>query len=178
MAQDEMLSLMKEKQRDALSSERHQYNRARSDMNKWLTRDDVSEDSTAMMYAQELQKVNRLKNQALRPQPLPVQMVPPPTTSTETPAQKEATEQQEPTNILEKQIVDSVPKTMQSRAKLLIRTMKQHPDVLGWNERGQLVYEGSAVPHSNIVDLVNDVLRKRKGFHPEHSKTFLKGLAS
>ena len=30
---------------------------------------------------------------------------------------------------------------------------------------------------SNIVDLVNDVMRKRKGFNPKHSNTFAKELA-
>ena len=41
---------------------------------------------------------------------------------------------------------------------------------------GQLVLEGSIVPNSNIVDLVNDIMRKRKGFNPEHSNTFAKVL--
>ena len=35
---------------------------------------------------------------------------------------------------------------------------------------------GSTIPNSNIVDLVNDVMRKRKGFNPEHSSTFAKAL--
>ena len=33
------------------------------------------------------------------------------------------------------------------------------------------------MPNSNIVDLVNDVMRKRKGFNPEHSSTLAKALA-
>ena len=43
-------------------------------------------------------------------------------------------------------------------------------------DNGQLVLEGSIVPNSNIVDLVNDVMRKRKGFNPEHSNTFAKAF--
>ena len=35
----------------------------------------------------------------------------------------------------------------------------------------------TTVPNSNIVDLVNDVMRKRKVFNPEHSNTFAKELA-
>ena len=67
--QKEMLNLMKDKQRDALSSERHQYNKARKDMNEWLEKANVPEDVKATMYAQELQKVNRLKEQVIPPQP-------------------------------------------------------------------------------------------------------------
>ena len=73
----------------------------------------------------------------------------------------------------DKQIIDSVPKAMQNRAKLLIQKLKDHSDVISWNNDGQLVLEGSIVPNS----LVSDVMRKRKGFNPEHSNTFAKALA-
>ena len=32
------------------------------------------------------------------------------------------------------------------------------------------------MPNSNMVDLVNDVMQKRKGINPEHSSTFAKAL--
>ena len=48
---------------------------------------------------------------------------------------------------------------------------------MSWNDNGQLVLEGSIVPNSNIVHLVNDVMRKKKGLNPEHSSTFAKTLA-
>ena len=57
---------------------------------------------------------------------------------------------------------------MQNRAKLPIQKLKDHSDVISWNDNGQLVLEGSIVTNSNIVDLVNDVMRKRRGFNPEH----------
>ena len=66
---------------------------------------------------------------------------------------------------------------MQNRAKLLIQKLKDHSDVISLNDNGQLVLGGSIVPNSNIVDLVNDVMQKRKGFNPEHSSTFAKALA-
>ena len=54
----------------------------------------------------------------------------------------------------DKQIIDPVPKTMQNRAELLIKKLKDHSDVINWNDNGQLVLEGSIIPNSNIVDLV------------------------
>ena len=66
---------------------------------------------------------------------------------------------------------------MQDRAKSLIQKLKDHSDLISWNDNGQLVLEGSIIPNSNVVDLVNDVMRKRKGFNPEHSNTFAKALA-
>ena len=80
-------------------------------------------------------------------------------------------------NATDKQIIDSVPKTMHNRAKLPIQKLKDHSDVISRNDSGQLVLESSVAPNSNIDDLVNDVMRKRKGFNPEHLNTFAKALA-
>ena len=123
-------------------------------MNDWLEKDDVPEDTKATMYAQQLQRVNQLKNQVFRGEPSPVQMI----------THTEQTMTSESDSVTDKQIIDSVPKTMQNRAKLLIQKPKDHSDVISWNNTGQLVLDGSIIPNSNIVDLVNDIKRKRKGF--------------
>ena len=44
-------------------------------MNDWLEKDDVPEDTKATMYVQQLQRVNQLKNQVVRPELSPVQMI-------------------------------------------------------------------------------------------------------
>ena len=44
-------------------------------MNDWLEKDDVPKDTKATMYAQQLQRVNQLKNQVSKPEPSPVQMI-------------------------------------------------------------------------------------------------------
>ena len=62
LTQQEMLKFMKEK---------------RQEMNDWLEKDDVPEDTKATMYAQQLQRVNQLKNQVFRPETSPVQMITP-----------------------------------------------------------------------------------------------------
>ena len=56
---------------------------------------------------------------------------------------------------------------MQNRAKLLIQKLKDHSDIISWNDNGRLVLDGSIIPNSNIVDLVNDIMRKRKINVPE-----------
>ena len=144
-------------------------------MNDWLEKDDVPENTKATMYAQQLQRVNQLKNQVFRPEPFPVQMI----THTEQTMTSES-DSATPSlhlNATDKQIIDSIPETMQNRAKLLIQKLNDHSDIISWKDNGQLVSEGFIVPNSNIVDLVNDVMRKRKGFNPEHSNTFAKALA-
>ena len=121
-------------------------------MNDWLEKDDVFEDTNATMHAQQLQRVN----QVFRPEPSPVQIITH-TEQTMTSESDNATPSQQ-LNTTYKQIIDSVPKTMQNRVKLLIQKLKDHSDIISWNDNGQLVLEGSIVPNSNIVDLVNDVM--------------------
>ena len=175
LTQQEMLKFTKEKRQDSLSPNLPKYYEARQEMNDWLEKDDVPEDTKATMYAQQLQRVKQLKNQVFRPESSPVQMI----TQTERTMTSElhSATPSEQFNATDKQIIDSVPKTMQNRAKLLIQKLKDHSDVISWNDHGQLVLEGSIVPNSNIIDLVNDVMRKRKDFNPEHSNTFAKALA-
>ena len=175
LTQKEMLKFMKEKRQDSLSPNLRKYYEARQEMNDWLEKDDLPEDTKATMCAQQLQRVNQLKNQVFRPEPSPVQMITH-TQQTMT-SESDSTTPSQQLDATDKQIINSVPKTMQNRAKLLIQKLKDHSDVISWNDNGQLVLEGSIVPNSNIVDLVNDVMRKRKGFNPEHSNTFAKALA-
>ena len=107
----------------------------------------MPEDKKVAMYAQRLQRVKQLKNHVFRPEPSPVQMI---TQTKRTMAlESDNVTPSQQLNTTGKQIIDSVPKTMQSRAKLLIQKLKDH---------SQLVSEGSIVPNSNIVDLVNDVM--------------------
>ena len=47
--------------------------------------------------------------------------------------------------------------------------MKSSPDI-SLNEKVELKYKGETVQGSNVVDLVNDVLRKRKYFNPQGGK--------
>ena len=131
----------------------------------------MPEDTKATVYEQQLQRANQLKNQAVRPEPSPMQMI---THTEETMTSESDTSEQ--LIATDKQIIASVTKTMQYRAKLLIQKLKDYSDIISRNYNGQLVLDGSTTPNSNIVDLVNDVMRNRKGFNPEHSSTFAKAL--
>jgi hypothetical protein len=50
-----------------------------------------------------------------------------------------------------------------SKAELLLTKMKTNRDIT-WNEKGELKYKDKIVHGSNIVDLVNDVLRKKNKY--------------
>jgi hypothetical protein len=60
--------------------------------------------------------------------------------------------------LIDDEILESVPKSMKAKAQLLLK------------------YKGETVQGSNVVDVVNDVLRKRKYFNPQGWETFGEAL--
>ena len=74
------------------------------------------------------------------------------------------------------QIFESVTKTLQRKAELLLVYLINN-DVMAWNESGELVYDGNVIKGSNMVDLVNDTLKSRKNFVPYGFQHFMRGLA-
>ena len=65
LTQQEMLKFMKEKWQDSSSPNLRKYYEARQEMNDWLEKDDVPEDTKATMYAQQLPRLSQLKDQVL-----------------------------------------------------------------------------------------------------------------
>ena len=68
-----------------------------------------------------------------------------------------------PSSGLEATVLDTVPKTMQAKARRLMEHLKRD---IAWTARGELIHEGVPVVGSNVVDLFNDMLRKRKTAPP------------
>ena len=60
------------------------------------------------------------------------------------------------------EVVTTLPKALQEKGRLLVSRLK----TTQWNDRGELLHEGMVVPGSNVVDLVRDLLRKRKTSDP------------
>ena len=60
---------------------------------------------------------------------------------------------------------------MKQKAEYLWKKIKSIPEIQ-WNERGELKYQGETIKGTNVVDLVNDLLRKRKAFNPQGWEVF------
>ena len=65
----------------------------------------------------------------------------------------------EPLRVVTVNELATVPKTMRAKASRLMEHLKRDVE---WTARGELIHEGVPVVGSNVVDLVNDLLRKRK----------------
>ena len=61
------------------------------------------------------------------------------------------------------EIVATMPKSLHIKARVLTARLKK---MVNWNDRGELLHDGVAIPGSNITDLVHDLVRRRKTFDP------------
>ena len=95
--------------------------------------------------------------------------------STDSPKTTNTDQTQTASVALHDQILQSVPKTMQIKAELLLGMIKNNNN-LTWNEQGIVSYKGKRIHGSNIIDLINDAIRQRKGVEPRGWKTFSKAL--
>ena len=86
-----------------------------------------------------------------------------------------ATDTVEPLQKINDRIVQSVPLQLRRKAQLLLDMLKDHPK-MSWDEQGTLKYKGNTISGTNIIDLVNDVIRQRKQFEPTGWQTFSRGL--
>ena len=64
---------------------------------------------------------------------------------------------------------------MKRKARLLVSLLKNNPNV-SWEDDGTVKLYGKSIPGSNIIDLVNDVIRHRKGNEPTGWQAFAEGL--
>ena len=73
-------------------------------------------------------------------------------------------------------IVSGIPVTQQAKARRIVDAMKANPNVVTWNSDWELVHNGVPVPNTNVVDLVNDLVRSKKNFNPLGAPQILQGL--
>ena len=132
------------------------------------------------LYNQVLQRYLTYYDQR-EGQPLHVEISTPKAVETPKPEESEQpTEEPAPekaiSSAVEQEVMKSVPKIYKAGARLWDK-IKEHQDVLHWNDKGELLYETKPIPGSHLVDLVNDTLRHHKGFEPVGRSVFARGLA-
>ncbi len=132
-------------------------------------RHDLPADVKVKLYNQVLQRYNTYDEQR-KATPIIMQMV-----DSLQPAKEVPTREAPVADHIEQETLESVPPRMQKKAKLIINRIKNSSD-LQWTPKGELVYKGQVVENTNVSDLVNDMLRKRKHFEPTGWQTFAQAL--
>ena len=76
---------------------------------------------------------------------------------------------------IQEEVLHTVPKTLRRKAETILERINRHPN-MNWNDRGEFVFNGEVVRGSNVVDLVNDIIRHRKSFQPHGWEEFARAL--
>lgn len=145
-----------------------------NEMQDILNRKDVPEDAKVKLYQQVLQR-HLIYDDKREPAKVQLMVKTPSQPTIEVLAEGPMAVKDQPDTI-EEEIMESAPKNAKNKVQLLLKRMKQDPN-LGWTEKGELMVEGKVVPHTRVNDLVQDVLRKRKHYQPRGWETFAKALA-
>ena len=150
------------------------------EMDNILSSKQLEDEEKAKLYNQVLQRYLNYYDQR-KGQPLNVKLtttkpveIPKPEESEET---KESTEIEAIPTVVEQEVMKNVSKMYKAGARQLLDKMKENRDAFHWNDKGELMYENKPIPGSHVVDLVNDMLRHRKGFEPVGWSVFARGLA-
>ena len=126
------------------------------DLSSVMANEDLSEAEKSQLYGQTLHKFKTAHQKALKETSLFPQSDP-------------------SSSKMNQLVIDSVPSTMKRKAQLLVSLLKTNPNV-SWEDDGTVKLYGKSIPGSNIIDLVNDVIRHRKGSEPTGWQAFAEGL--
>ena len=146
------------------------------DIQDVLKSKELTDEEKVREYVQNLQNYLTYYNQR-KDHPLKVKLDSPIPVSEVKEKPSPVPQEQEVEDIIERDILRGLPKTLKGRGKLLMDKIRQHPDIMKWDHSGQLIYENTPLAGSHIGDLVGDFLRARKGFDPLGWETFAQGLA-
>lgn len=75
------------------------------------------------------------------------------------------------------QLAAAVPKTYKAQALRIHDYLSQNHSTVTWDSTGTLSINGSAIPHSNIIDSISDLTRMRKNFVPAGTDELCRALA-
>ncbi|PIK42583.1 hypothetical protein BSL78_20571 [Apostichopus japonicus] len=141
-------------------------------LSKVLADSHLDETSKTKRYADILQRFMTYDNKAKAP--TTVRLLP---DSEPVPSQNESTRNTFLKEDIGREVLDSVPKALKSKAAQILRKMTESNRMLDWNDKGELLVNERVVTGSHMVDLINDALRKRKSAPPVGVRDFTKGLA-
>ena len=53
----------------------------------------------------------------------------------------------------------SLPLTLRSRGQLVLSYLKQHSNIISWNEQEQMIYKDDVIEKSNMIDLLTWMIK-------------------
>lgn len=150
-----------------------------NEMRTILQRTDISEDDKIKLYNNVLQRFLRLTRQNDSEKDL-LKLIQSPEAFKQNTVETDPAPPLSSTDATTQEILEGVSSRYKKNASLLLNKMKQHQDILGWDNHGTIVYKGTRVPGTNIVDLVKGVSQHRSRtakYYPKGWNEFMSAMA-
>jgi len=151
--------------------EHYDMKKSEFEMKNIWNKDQLSIDEKVRMFTEELNNFKSRYNEVTKREPLEV--------FTKNSRVKEEIVTPQKTDLIEEGVAYSLPKTSKKHGKMLIDYLKLYPNIIRWNDKGEIIYQGQLVKGTNITDLILDVMsvRSKKHLPTFHEATFTKALA-
>ena len=164
----ELLKLIEEKQSQRVKPLTSKIGKLDQQLESMLNTDALPADEQLKLYNQSAQQWQTYQEKDNQPIPVMLQSNTTSTTDIQAPTKSSS-------RTVYDSVIESIPKTFQRQAKWLLQRI-QNSDHLGWNEQGELIVDGNPVPGTHMVDLINDVVRRRKTSQPMGWRVFSRAL--
>lgn len=73
-------------------------------------------------------------------------------------------------------VFNSLPKSLKNMGESLLQILRTHPEILSWNNQGEISIKGRNIPSSNLADLVSLILTNKKKTDYVGKQNFLSAL--
>ena len=146
-------------------------------MEETLRRTDINDGEKQKLYYANLERYINLKHQKNNDFPTVNVAMKSTTLDGNIPGERREGEGTPTETLSDSTIVESIPKSMRNRAVSILNRLRTHPDIVSWNDTGQVKLNGERIQGSNISDLLGDVVRRRRNFNPVRSKEFFRVLS-
>lgn len=70
-----------------------------------------------------------------------------------------------------------IPSTFNRNVQALLEHLRDHKDIISWNDRGEIVYKGQVITGSNLSDLLRDSQKEYKYLDPYGDREFYRAWA-
>ena len=113
--------------------------------NVW-NRDDLPPDEKIKHFTKELNNFKRRYDELTKPKPMEMILK----------NNERSTEYDDDIDLVKKNVLQSISKSNKGNAELLIDYLKTKPNIIKWNDHGEMIFRNEVIPGSNMTDMIID----------------------
>ena len=149
-----------------VNPEKREMKKSENEMREVWNRDDLHTDEKIEHFTKELNNLKQRYDEMKKPRPLEMIM-------------KTTNSDVENKDNFKERVLQSASKSNRANVELLIDYLKTKPNIIKWNDQGELIFRDQVIPGSNMTDMIIDATtsRKQSTIPAMFKSIFLKAIA-